>query len=192
MPSTIEFGTALEQIRRAQARHDLAREEGWAALETLFRAGQPPTRALEGVYEGEMIAFRLAPGLTQLVEAVAARWMPWLGKAFDAERAEGVNLLSMESLWLTRLLWPFYRHRQPDGPRRYRAFRFRTFLGPGKFDGGQAVLKIDYDLPENPRLDVRRVLDEVVQVEEGVYLGKWHIHWWWGQWSTVAFFVLRG
>jgi hypothetical protein len=53
------------------------------------------------------------------------------------------------------------------------------------------VLKIDYDLDSNPRLSIRRVLDELVQVAPGEYLGKAHLRWWWGAWQTVAFFTLR-
>ena len=56
------------------------------------------------------------------------------------------------------------------------------------------ALKIDYDLPENPSLTVRRVLDELIQLDEGLYLGKAHVRWWWSSrnsWQTVAFFSLR-
>jgi hypothetical protein len=52
------------------------------------------------------------------------------------------------------------------------------------------VLKIDYDLPENPALSIRRILDELVQVADGVYLGKAHVKWWWGAWQPVAYFSL--
>jgi hypothetical protein len=34
-------------------------------------------------------------------------------------------------------------------------------------------------------------LDELVQVEEGFYLGKAHLKWWWGKWQMVAYFSLR-
>jgi hypothetical protein len=52
------------------------------------------------------------------------------------------------------------------------------------------VLKIDYDLPQNPAFSIRRVLDELVQVADGVYLGKAHVKWWWGAWQPVAYFSL--
>ena len=52
------------------------------------------------------------------------------------------------------------------------------------------MLKIDYDLPENPKRTIRRVLDEMVQLEDGSYLGKAQLHWWWGRWQTVAYFAL--
>ena len=55
------------------------------------------------------------------------------------------------------------------------------------------VLRLDYDLPANPRLfvTVRRVLDELVQVADGYYLGKAYVRWYWGAWSMVAYFALR-
>lgn len=37
---------------------------------------------------------------------------------------------------------------------------------------GTAVLRIDYDLEENPAWPVRLVLDEVVEVEPGLLLGQ--------------------
>jgi hypothetical protein len=52
------------------------------------------------------------------------------------------------------------------------------------------VLKIDYDRPGNPRLSIRRVLDELVQLDGGLYLGKAHLKWWWGRWQMVAYFTL--
>jgi hypothetical protein len=196
-PNSLAIGTrdaprrALERIRQAQRLRDRSHTEAWATLDTLFCAGQPPDPPMEGAYKGELVALRIAPGLTPLFERLAAWWMPWLGKTFDAGRAEGDNLFSNDSLWLVRVTLPFYRHVWKDGPRQYHAFRFRTSVGPGKFDSDRAVLRIDYDLPENPSVNVRRVLDELVQVDEGLYLGKAHFQWWWGRWSTVAFFMLR-
>jgi hypothetical protein len=74
----------------------------------------------------------------------------------------------------------------------YRAFNFRTYSAPGLADHDVTVLKIDYDLKGNPPLTVRRVLDELVQTSENFFLGKAHVHWWWGRWQTVAYFTLSG
>jgi hypothetical protein len=78
-----------------------------------------------------------------------------------------------------------------DGPETYRVFAFRTYVAPGLSDPDRQVLKIDYDFPGNPRWSVRRILDELVQVEAGFYLGKVHVKWWWGSWQTVAYFSLK-
>jgi hypothetical protein len=49
---------------------------------------------------------------------------------------------------------------------------------------------LDYNLEGNPRLSVRRVLDELVQVDTAYYLGKAHLKWWWGGRQLVAYFSL--
>ena len=51
------------------------------------------------------------------------------------------------------------------------AFAFRTRLESGAVDPDVKVLKIDYDSDGNPRL-IRRILDELVEVDEALYLGK--------------------
>ena len=90
------------------------------------------------------------------------------------------------------MLWPFYRGYVDDKSAVYRAFAFSARIAPGLFDSDREVLKIDYAMPENPAATVRRVLDELVQVADGFYLGKAHIKWWWGKWQTVAYFTLQG
>jgi hypothetical protein len=77
-----------------------------------------------------------------------------------------------------------------DSSKTYRAFAFRTYVAPGLVDSDRSVLKIDYHLKENPSLTVRRVLDELVQIDDDLFLGKAHLHWWWGAWQTVACFTL--
>jgi hypothetical protein len=122
---------------------------------------------------------------------MASLWMPWQGKIFRAGARQGVNIFSRDSLPLARLFWPFYRHIRPDSPDTYLAFALHTYAGPGRADPDRQVLKIDYNLKSNPRQNVRRVLDELVQLEPGYYLGKAHLHGWWGGWQTVAFFSLE-
>ncbi len=121
---------------------------------------------------------------------VAAIWMPWQGKTFDAAHSRGDNIFQRNSLPLARVITPFYRGFIDDGPTTYRAFTFRTYVAPGKTDSAQQVLKIDYDLASNPRLTIRRVLDELVQLADALYLGKAHFKWWWGRWQLVAYFTL--
>ena len=166
------------------------RGHGLAVLNEIFRAGAPPDPPLQGRYAGGLVALDIAPGLTQLVNAIVSAWSPWKGKTFDAARARGDNIFTRDSLPLTRVYWPLYRGDVNDGPETYRAFAFQTYLAPGLMDPDRHVLKIDYDLLENPALSIRHVLDELVQVEDGVYLGKAHVKWWWGRWQTVAYFTL--
>lgn len=162
-----------------------------AELNERFRSGRLPDPLPDGRYAGQLLAFAIAPGVNQIARAAAAAWLPWRGKIFAAQRALGTNIFTRNSFALAAIMWPGYRCYVGDGPHTYRAFRFRTATGPGLMDPDRLVLKIDYDLPENPRLTIRRVLDELVQLDDGAYLGKAHLHWLWGPWQTVAFFGLR-
>ncbi|HWQ13185.1 MAG TPA: hypothetical protein VNL77_10310 [Roseiflexaceae bacterium] len=179
-----------DQIHVARERLRSDRPGALAALNELFRGGAPPSPPLAGRYAGELVALDVAPGLTQLAAALAAAWLPWQGKGFDPQRARGYNIFTRDSFPLANLFWPLYRRYVGDGPHTYRAFFFRTWAGPGLMDPDRQVLKIDYDLPENPPRTIRRVLDELVQIEDGLYLGKAHLRWWWGSWQTVAYFSL--
>ena len=161
-----------------------------AVLNERFRNGWPPDPPLDGRTSGELISLEIAPGVTQVLGVLLATRMPWKGKTFDAASSRGDNIFSRGSLRLARPFNPLYRGFRGDGPGTYRAFAFRTYLAPGLEDADRKVLKIDYDLPENPKLTVRRVLDELVQIGDGAYLGKAHVKWWWGRWQRVAFFAL--
>jgi hypothetical protein len=53
------------------------------------------------------------------------------------------------------------------------------------------VLRLDYrEVGENPGFPVRRVLDELVQIGEGLYLGQ-ALLWWGGGLRRVAWFSLE-
>ena len=67
-------------------------------------------------------------------------------------------------------------------------YPFRTEVGPGLADPVQ-VMKIDYDIPENP-LWLRSILDEIVQVGPNHYLGKVHLRFG-PMHATVGYFELR-
>lgn len=166
------------------------REEGLKLLEDLFRAGEAPEPGPEGRLQGELVDLDLVPGLTGLLTMLTARWLPWKGKTFNRAQARGDNIFARDSVRIARVFNPFYKGFVGDGPETYRAFAFRTYVGPGREDPDRLVMKIDYDLAENPRATIRRVLDELVQIGEGVYLGKAHVRWWWGDWRRVAFFAL--
>jgi len=93
----------------------------------------------------------------------------WIGKTFHLMTATGMN--RMQSGQGVELRYPF-----------------RTWIGQGMADPIQ-VVKIDYDIPENPAY-LRAILDEIVQVEPNHFLGKVHLrlgpaH------LTVGYFELR-
>jgi hypothetical protein len=185
--------TPAAELRAAQALFRADRAKGLASLNSLFRSGTPPEPALDGPYQGELIALDIAPALTQFFQWLTNRWRPWRGKTFRASQQRGENIFSKDSYPLARLFNPLYRGFVADAPKAYRGFAFRTYVAPGLVDADRSVLKIDYNLKENPSLTVRRVLDELVQLDDNLYLGKAHVRWWWRPadgWQTVAYFSL--
>ena len=76
----------------------------------------------------------------------------WQGKKFDRENSKGINLFSKN--YETEERYPF-----------------KTEVAKGAVDHDLDVIKIDYDIPENP-IWLRFILDEIVEVEPGKYLGK--------------------
>ena len=181
---------AADDLLTAKAQLKHHRAQGLEALNKLFRRGMPPEPPLDGRYRGELVALDLAPGLTELFQSITAAWMPWLGKTFSASHQKGDNIFTQDSYLLARLFNPFYRSFTTDQPGTYRGFAFHTYMAPGLMDSDRTILKIDYDLKDNPALTVRRILDELVQIDEDLYLGKAHVRWWWGGWQTVAYFTL--
>jgi len=183
----------LNLLRSAQALVQSNRAQGLAALNDLFRAGTVPDPRPNGRYAGELIALDIAPALTQFFQWLTNQWLPWNGKTFDVTHQRGDNIFTRDSYLLARLFNPLYRGFVNDSPKTYRGFAFRTYTAPGLFDTDRTVLKIDYNLQENPALTVRRVLDELVQLDDDLYLGKAHVRWWWSpadSWQTVAYFSL--
>lgn len=191
--SDVSLEAVETYIRAAQQCKKADRTACLTALEDIFRSGVAPRPPLDGLYRGELLALDIAPGLTRVAESLAGLWLPWRGKQLDAVSARGINLFTNDSYPPARLIWPAYRGYRARGPETYQAFAFHTSVGPGFRNPDQQVLRLDYDLPENPRLfvTVRRILDEVVQVADGYYLGKAYVHWYWGRWSRVAYFALR-
>jgi len=162
---------AWGQIRLAGMRARGRPDEAFETLNLIFRLGSPPTAPLTGLYDGIMVTPSLWRPADLALTALAAAWMPWVGKRFDAEAQSGDNLLTASARPVARVLWPSYR--PWDAPNdRLGAFRFRTYTGPGTVDPDRETLKIDYDSDQNPGLLIRDILDELVEVVPGAYLGK--------------------
>jgi hypothetical protein len=143
-----------------------------AELEGLFARGASPEPALDGRYEGALLHLTLAPGADVLFEGLLRLWLPWLGKRFDAASASGENVFDMSAYRAGERLTPAaFRAWWPEDVSSYRALRFTTSVAPGGLDPGLEVLRIDYDLAENPP-PLRSIVDELVAVQEGVYLGQ--------------------
>jgi len=167
--------TATETFWRTVADLAVDRPGALERLEAAFAAGSVPKR-IDGFCSGRLLATTAGHGLDPFMEAAARAWMPWRGKAFDAGAREGWNVFEPRGRWVPRFLWPSYRIRpnaiDAGGRRLDGAFRFVTSSGQSASVANVAVLRIAYDLEENPSWPVRRVLDEVVSVARGLLLGQ--------------------
>jgi hypothetical protein len=149
----------------------LDRSAGLAALESVFAHGGVPT-GLRGPLRGRFLASILGHGIDPPFEALTSRWLPWKGKTFDPEAAEGRNLFSAGTRRVMRVTLPKYRTTS-ERLGTCGAFRFITSTGPSAFTSDVDVVRIDYrDVPENPSWPIRKILDELVMIEDGLYLGQ--------------------
>ena len=189
--TAIARAAVIDRLVAAQRLVQTDRAQALAALEALFATGTLPETPLAGRYAGAVVALMDLPLWRWLGTPRAARLRAcWQGKTFDPTRWRADNMVARAALPLLHLLWPWYRGSIDDGPERVRVFPLRTSVAPGKTNPRQVVLRGDYDLPGNPRLSIRRSLDEMVQVGEELYLGKGYFRWWTGQWQVTLYFVL--
>lgn len=158
-------------------------------LDELFRSGSAPHPQPEGFLSGRLITMSITRPSDALVRGVASMYMPWLGKAFDPSTQSGVNVLTPSARTPMKVLWPKYAAAR-ELVDRIEAFPFRTRIDAGAVDLGLDVLKIDYDFEANPDFLIRRILDELVQIDDSLYLGK--ILFRWGStWKPIGFFSLE-
>jgi hypothetical protein len=182
---------AWNQIRLAGARAGARPLESHDTLNRIFRLGVPPSPPLEGPQDGILVTPTIPAPASAVLRRIATAWMPWLGKRFDPERDAGDNLLTASARVPARVLFPGYRPEPTDGGR-LAAFRFSTYVSPGKVDPDRETLKIDYDSEKNPRLLIRDILDELVQVAPGAYLGKVLLrHRSGDDWRLIGYFALQ-
>jgi hypothetical protein len=168
--------------------HD--RAAALAGLEACFRDAETP-KPVDGPTRGRVLTTTLGYGLDAITSVLARAWMPWRGKTFNPEAKEGRNLFTPGFRIVMRVLWPGYDIEYPEGDRGFSTFSFTTWEGPSAFTpGGADVLKIDYEHPQSPWL-IRDILDELVQIEDGLYLGQALLRVR-GRLHRAAWFELRG
>ena len=144
----------------------------------------------DGFLAGRLLTTSVWGPLDRAVLRLARLWMPWKGKTFDREAATGVNRFDNSAVGRAAMhtIFPGYR---PERVTRelIEAFPMRNRVEPGAIDPDVDVFKIDYDFEANPAL-IRRVLDELVQVAPGRYLGKvlFRVR---GGFHPIGFFTLR-
>ncbi len=160
-----------------------------AKLDELFLQGKVPT-GLDGATEGILVTPLIQPIADTVVRRITGAWMPWAGKRFDQAEGTGDNLLAGSARWPAKLLWPLYATKEAAEKRA--AFDFNTFEDAGKVDPSLKVLVIDYESVEsNPRLIIKKIRDELVQIVPGANLGK--VLWKTGEdsYTNIGFFALR-
>jgi len=166
------------------------RAEVLRRLNEVFRSGAAPDPPPSGFVAGRLVATSTWGPWDSLVQRLAGLWMPWLGKSFDTGSKRGINrfLATAGTRLLLRLLFPTHTPAEM-GMEGIEAFPFRTSVGLGELDPEASVLKIDYDFAANPAL-IRRILDELVEVAPGLYLGKVLLRFG-ARYRQVGFFSLR-
>lgn len=198
----------VAQLRESSAADPVgARDETWAwfrdagdslssdrdgALEeltTLFRAGTPAT-AVVGETEGMLVGWTANPIFDRAMGTLTDAWLPWVGKRFDAANQTGDNVLVGSAKWPARILWPRYSARTYGG--RLTAFDFVTRVERGVLDPELDVLVIDYaSVDSNPRLAIKQIRDELVEVVPGANLGKMILEGPGDRHTLLAYFALR-
>jgi len=168
---------------------DDVRRAALTELNDIFRSGRAPDPIPDGMLHGRFLTSSISAPLDAFGRRVARSWMPWLGKTFDATALTGVNVLTPGARGAIRFLWPNYVPVRELADR-IEAFPFRTRIAPGELDPDVDVLKIDYDFESNPQFPVRRILDELVELDDGLYLGKVLFRRE-GRWAAIGFFTLE-
>ena len=158
-------------------------------FDELFRSGTAPNPVPDGFLAGRLLGTSTWAWLDAFGQRMAGLWMPWQGKSFSADASTGLNRFTPSARIPLKVVFPSYAP-ELAGPDRIDAFPFRTRIGPGALDPEVQVLKIDYDFEANPDFIIRRILDELVQLAPGRYLGKvlFRIG---GRFHPIGFFSLR-
>ena len=148
------------------------RAEVIARMDALFAGAVAPDPPPSGFQPGRLLGTATWGPWDAVVMRIAQLWMPWLGKTFSPSTGTGLNRFTPTAATRVWLRAVFLRHApEVNTASRLEAFPFRTCVCPGELDRDVRVLKIEYDFEANPIL-IRHILDELVQIAPGHYLGK--------------------
>lgn len=159
------------------------------AFQRIYLESPAPGMAPTGLHRGAVGA-PVGRGLEgRIFTAFTKIYLPWIGKRFDDEPGGGINVVRRSSRIPIRLIWPSYSP-QEMGEGHLGLMRFHTSIEPSVVDADKQVLALDYNLPENPALAIRKVRDELVEVVPGTLLGKMLMRR--GErWKPLAYFMVR-
>lgn len=101
---------------------------------------------------------------------VPGREFSWQGKKFSAKQNSGINVFKNDDKLNEK-------------------YPFKLYKTKGLQDNIE-VLRIDYNLSENP-FWLRFIVDEIVEVEKGKYLGKLHVKLFPGLVASLGYFELE-
>lgn len=87
-----------------------------------------------------------------LYKGTIGKKVSWVGKKFNASNSTGINSFD-------------------NNGQKSEKYPFNMYVDKGLADKNLTVLKIDYNITENP-FWARIILDEIVQTSENTYLGK--------------------
>jgi len=142
-----------------------------------FVGGRPPSEPPDGFYAGSAYLLGNRP-------------VPWLGKSFERENRKGFNIFTPNGASLLKAMTPLYKQFRVNRDGNTDAYYFKTSVSKGFRDRDIETFKLDYDSPENPFL-IRIILDEIVEVGAGEFLGKVHMKVFPGYHATIGFFGLQ-
>ncbi len=171
---------------RAIATLPVSRRQALNEIESCFRHGTAPT-ALAGPLKGRLLTTTVGKGVDQLAMGMSRIWMPWKGKTFSI--GEGRNLFDNAFKAVLRVGFRGYDDVKTEEDGRISTFPFVTRMAPSELEPELKVLDIDYDHAASPGRLVRDVLDELVEIGEGLYLGQALLRWK-GKRRRVAWFQL--
>jgi hypothetical protein len=158
-----------------------------AELNDLFRLGTAP-EGLDGPTDGILVTPTMQPAVDRVLAALTTLWMPWEGKRFHSAESRGDNRMTGSARWVSKLLWPLYGMKPIEGG--HAAFTFETRVEPGAADPDIDVLVIDYSVvDDNPRLVIKQIRDELVELVPHTYLGKILLTR--EGWPCIGYFALR-
>lgn len=168
------MAVALHARQRIREIREVLKHDRYAALnelEDIFREGAVPESLLDGRFSGQFITTTYQPSIDVLVRFGINKVILWKGSSFDIETGCGDNVIASSMGWLIKLLVGRNRCIEDRVSRRTHALGFEMSFGTSLHYPDQEVLIADYCTDENSTF-ISRVLNEIVEIGDGYFLGR--------------------